>query len=234
MITYETILNELSPKINTFSSQMNIMLMSSKFTHFTEIFDNNFYRYGIQTMSNSKNVSLKNSINYCLDSSVELPNLQSSDLWEISNSIHINILIFDFKNNKIFATYYGDFFNPWRPTIYLANYDDMWEPIVSNESKVFSISSYKSNILKKKILILDINKYNSTDKITINDNFNEILELEQLINTNDTFINNTTFSKNKLEKMKKDELLQIISNMNINTPLTKLTKKDLIKIICKE
>ena len=77
-------------------------------------------------------------------------------------------------------------------------------------------------------------KYNSMEPIQLNDNFNEILELEQFSNTNDTFVNNTTFSKNKLDKMKKDELVQIISNMNITIPSGKTTKKDLIKIICKE
>ena len=77
-------------------------------------------------------------------------------------------------------------------------------------------------------------KYKSTEEIQINDNFNEILEIDQFSNNNDTFINNTTFSKNKLEKMKKDELMQIITNMNIIITHVKPTKKDLIQIICKE
>jgi len=34
--------------------------------------------------------------------------------------------------------------------------------------------------------------------------------------------------------MKKEELLQIISNMNMSIDITKPTKKDLIKLICKE
>ena len=34
--------------------------------------------------------------------------------------------------------------------------------------------------------------------------------------------------------MKKDELIQIITNMNITITLVKPTKKDLIQIICKE
>ena len=87
--------------------------------------------------------------------------------------------------------------------------------------------------MKNKILTNEIKKYNSNINICINDNFNEILEIDNLLNT-DTFIDSTTFSKNKLDKMKKEELLQIITNMNITISQSKPTKKDLIKIICKE
>jgi hypothetical protein len=218
MITYELIIEYLSPTINIFSTPSNIILPFSKFTHFKDIFDDSFYRYGIN--------SLHGSISYCLDSDPVTGSIE-----EIVNMIHINIIIFDFKNNKISSVYYGDYFNPWRPTIYLANYDKYWEPIISNEEKIFSFSSVKSHILKNKILT-DIKKYNDTSQsFCINDNFNEIIELDNLLDN--TFINNTTFSKNKLEKMKKDELLQIIINMNIIVN-GKPTKKDLIKIICKE
>jgi len=232
MITYETIIEYLSPITNTFSNQQNITQYSPEFKYFNNIFDQTFYRYGIINTSNNINVSLENSIMYCLDTDVK----PDPDLWDISNNIHINIIIFDFKNNMIYATYFGDFFNPWRPTIFLANYNQWWEPIVTNETKIFSFSSNKSIILKTKILSNNgvIKKYNSMDEVQINDNFNEILEIDQFCNNNDTFVNNTTFSKNKLEKMKKDELVQIINNMNIIIPMAKPTKKDLIQIICKE
>ena len=242
MITYELILEYLGTQTNLFSNQMDIVLPLSKFTYFTNLFDDTFYRYGIQSTDNSKNISLENSIIYCLKTDVNISKLNSLeqktkqiDIWNISNTAHINIIIFDFKNNKIQSTYYGDYFNPWRPTIFLADYNEWWEPIVSNEATIFSFSSNKSSILKNKILSSDIKKYGSVENITINDNFNEIIEIEQLVNNNDeTFVNNTTFTKNKLEKMKKEELLQIISNMNISINISKPTKKDIIKLICKE
>jgi len=224
MITYELIIEYLSPPINIFSSQPNITIPLSKFTYFKDIFDDSFYRYGV----GNKN-TLHASINHCLDSSEKL----EGSIEEIVNTIHINIIIFDFKNNKISSIHYGSFFNPWRPTIYLANYNDFWEPIVSSDGKIFSFSSSKSHILKTKILTNEINKYNNSDNICINDNFNEILELDNLLPT-DTFIDSSTFTKNKLDKMKKEELLQIITNMNIQINNSKPTKKDLIKIICKE
>ena len=229
MITYEIILEYLGTE--HFSNQTNIVLPSSKFTHFKNLFDDTFYRYGIQNTHNSKNVSLENSIKYCLTTDIHLSN---NNLWNITNLIHINIIVFDFKNDKVLSAYYGEYFNPWRPTIFLANYNEWWEPIVSNEAKIFS--SNKSLVLKNKILSNQIKKYGEESiPITINDNFNEIIELEQLVNNNEeTFVNNNTFTKNKLEKMKKEELLQIISNMNMTISITKPTKKDLIKLICKE
>jgi hypothetical protein len=237
----------LTPVVNNFSNQPNIILESSKFTYFNDIFDVNFYRYGI--VSNN-NASLQNSIMYCLDvKNVDL----KLNLLELSNSININIIIFDFTNGKIYSTYYGDFFNPWRPTIFLANYKDWWEPIVTKDVKIFSFAVKSNNIInifKNKILSKNIFKYLTDIKITINDNFMEILEMEKLLNNksikhdsslitdlshNDTFINSNNFSKTKLEKMKKDELLQILINMNLNIKLTKkLTKKDYISLICKE
>ena len=49
-----------------------------------------------------------------------------------------------------------------------------------------------------------------------------------------TFITNNTFSRAKLEKMKKDELMIILTNMNLSINIVKPTKKDIIKIICKD
>jgi hypothetical protein len=241
MITYEIILEYLAPPINTFSTKQNIMMPFADFTYFKDIFDDTFYRYGIlncdkSDKSHTFNLSLYNSILYCLNiTTLDKSLLANNDLWKLSNTIHINVIVFDFKNNKLSASYYGDYFNPWRPTIYLANYNDFWEPIISNDTRIFSLSSYKGLILKNKILANEINRYREAILITINDNFTEIIELEQFSDTNEVlFINNTTFSKNKLEKMKKEELIQIISNMNKKIDISKPTKKDLIEIICKE
>ena len=47
-----------------------------------------------------------------------------------------------------------------------------------------------------------------------------------------TFITNNTFSRAKLEKMKKNELIIILTNMNLTIDIKKPTKKDIIKLIC--
>lgn len=244
MITYEMIIEYLAPPINDFSNQPNIILNSSKFAVFKHIFDDSFFRVGV---INSENMSLYNSIIYCLKSEDDkLKSLTySEDLLQISESFHFNIIIFDFKNNKIMATHCGDYFNPWRPTIFLAKYEQWWEPIVSTDCSIFSFSTIKSNIIKYKILSSEIFKYNENHNITINDNFNEIIDIDgftkcnEIVKTendmnqsNEPFIsNNTNISQAKLDKMKKDELLQVITTRNIIINISRPTKKDLIKLI---
>ncbi len=213
MLTYEIIIKYLTPEKNPFLQK------SQDFFNF-KFFDDSFYYINVDKYS------FKNSISYCLNSVI--------DDTDIVNELNINIIIFDFKNNNIYSEYNGDYFNPWKPTIFLANYNEWWAPIVSNDTKIFSFCSPKSNILKQHILIQNIIKNKTTDQIIINDNFNEIIELEGFNNSSDNFIIIEKPPKSKLEKMKKDELLQLCQELNKEIYLSKPTKKDLIEIICKD
>jgi hypothetical protein len=138
------------------------------------------------------------------------------------------------------------FFNPWKSTIFLANYDQWWEPIVCKDTKIFSFNSPKSHILKNNIFNQNITKYNSDIEININDNFQEILDIEGFNklsdnssdiddNSNETFITKDikkeAVSLAKLNKMKKEELEELCKKMNKVINKTKYTKKDLIDII---
>jgi len=218
-ITYETIIAHLMPKQNMFSLQPNIIMKASDFPVFKEIFDDIFYRIGITNMYMGKNISLQNSIMYCvdslynnkdIDSIVNTINNISDDIEKIVKELQINIFIFDFKNKIIECVYNGDYMNPWRPSIYLARYEEWWEPIVVKDLRIFSFSSPRANILKHNILNMDVYKYNTKDDITINDNFNEIMTLEGFIkNTNtdseELFIAPVIPTRGKLDKMKKDD-----------------------------
>lgn len=224
MLTYDIIIKYLMPVVNSFSQQPN--MINHDLSHFNKIFDDTFYRYGIN--HDNKNVSLKNSILYCVTSNQDTV-IEIEDIKQAVTDLNINIIIFDFKNNIISSEYVGDFFNPWKPTIYLANYEEWWEPIINKESKIFSFCSTKSSILKNNILQQNITRYNSKEPININDNFNEIIEIEGF--NNETFITHEKPQKNKLDKMKKDELIELCNKMNINISLSKPTKKDLINLI---
>jgi hypothetical protein len=236
MLTYDIIIKHLMPPINTFSLQSNIVMKSNDFPFFSKLFDDTFYRFGIN------NNSLNNCINYCFN----------TDINDNIDDLDINIIIFDFKNNKIEAEYKQtkfDFFNPWKPTLLLAKYENWWEPIVCKDTKIFSFSSPKSHILKNNILNQPITKYNTTIDININDNFQEILDIEgftkshELSNnssdidehSNDTFIKKDiqkeTLTLAKLNKMKKEELEELCTKMNKVINKLKYTKKDLIDII---
>ena len=236
MLTYEIILKHLMPVANCFSLKSQLTMPISEFKYFNKLFDDSFYRFGIITTNNNSNVSLNNSVLFCLNinTHVDIPN----NVKEIVSQLDINIIIFDFKNNIITSEYNGDFFNPWKSTIYLANYDDWWEPIVSKDCKLFSFSSSKVSILKNNILTQNINKYETTESICINDNFNEIITLEGMSKTKDIykevdecFITTEKPPKSKLDKMKKAELIEMCNTMNKIINIKKPTKKDLIDLI---
>jgi hypothetical protein len=171
----------------------------------------------------------------------------------IVNHLKINVLIFDFENGDIYACYYKNYFNPWRPTVYLAKCKNKWEPIISNKNKYFNINNDIDKILSNKILLEDINYFNTFKDFTINDNFNSIIDLEELIQKLDTniikskvdYINNIetnkkedlfvshnslikNITKNKLNKMKKNDILNLINELNLEININKPVKNDLI------
>ena len=241
-ITYETIIAHLMPKQNTFSLQPNIIMKASDFPLFKDIFDDVFYRIGITNMYMGKNISLQNSVMYCIDSQYNNKDIESivntipDNIEKIVKELQINIFIFDFKNNNIECVHTGDYMNPWRPSIYLARYAEWWEPIVVKDLRIFSFSSARANILKHNILNMDVYRYEMKDNIMINDNFTEVMTLEGFIkNTNndseEVFIAPVIPTKGKLDKMKKDELIALCNTLNKIINISKPTKKDLIDII---
>lgn len=283
----EYLCNQKDLSLNSFSNKVNIIQKGTDFNNFKNIFDENFYRYGVNIYNDTNdNISLYSSLLFCLDSNILLKdtlelfntvselklslinsqinlkdldidddinllvkNNENSYLLEVLvNMFKINIIIFDFKDNKIKSVYDGKYFNPWKLTIYLANYENFWEPIISSDKKYFSISNDVNNTLKNKILFEDIEYFNDLKAFTINDNLEEILEDSNLINynknksegnvevENDTFISHNNliknFNKSKLSKLKKDELIGIMTNLNINLDNKKAKKQDIVNIIC--
>jgi hypothetical protein len=250
MLTYDIIIKHLMPAINNFSLQSGIAMKSTDFPFFSKLFDDSFYRFGIK--SNSNNNMLVNSILYCLSNDT-ITDINTNSVEDLVKQLDINIIIFDFKNNKIMMEYNdnkNNFFNPWKPTLYLANYDEWWEPIVCKDTKIFSFSSSKASILKNNILNESITRMNG-DSININDNFNEIIEIEGFVNNENISSEaeaeaeveveedyNNAFVKEKpkqtkaqLNKMKKDELIELCKQYNKTINISKPTKNDLINII---
>lgn len=242
MITYDLIISTLMSN-NTFANKVNITQYSKDFTFFNDIFDNTFYRQGIYQ---DKELSLFICILLCIDKDyfiltknelferAQLLNTSNDKIKAIVNNLKLNLIIFDFKNNKIKSAYDGDYFNPYIPTILLANYDNYWEPIINQDTYLFSYVSSKLNIFKYNILSMDIEYYNNDKVFTINDNIEDILNNENISNMDNTFISQseikTNLTKNKLQKMKKDELLNLCNELNIENN-NKLKKSDIINLL---
>lgn len=244
-ITYDDIINSLCNKKTNFYTNLNIMKYASEFDKFNNIFDNSFYRYGIYQYNDEySNISFISSILYCIDPNYfimskddlfsKINQMKLNSDFDIVKNLKINIIIFDFKNNKIKSLYDGEYFNPFVETVLLANNDNYWEPICCKENKTFSYISNKSNVFKHKILTEKIEYIDNTKDFILNDNIDEIMTEtfgteNNLFTTKNKVYENLT--KSKLNKMKKEEIIEIINDLNLEIKNIKPTKKDLINII---
>ncbi len=187
-------------------------------------------------------ISIDNNYNY-YDKDIlflkikEIKNYIKNDI-DIIKYLQLNIIIFDFKNKCIKTLYDGDYFNPYIETVFIANYDNYWEPICSKEYKLFNINQGYCNIFKNKILTLDIKYYDDSKIYLLNDNIIDILDntFDIKLSENESFTTkNTIYSnltKNKLNKMNKNNIIEIIHDLNIDiSKFKKPTKAILINLI---
>ena len=136
----------------------------------------------------------------------------------IVDILNINIIIFDFLQNNIYAVYKNNTMDPFIDTILIANYNKFWEPIMTNNKKIFN---YNDDIIKN---ILNENiKYYSYENIDKTFSYNNI-------NANDKKKDSKPVTINKLDKTKKEELIKILELNNIQYP-KKNTNKQLIELI---
>jgi hypothetical protein len=156
---------------------------------------------------------------------------------------NINILICDFKDDTIKTVYNGDFFNPWKVTVILSKYNNIWEPIYTDNDRLFD---YNNQVIQK--ICHDNLSYVDSDYLDkeymLMDNFEEILNLEKEDNNNididdnsknkstKTFISKIklkhNYSESKLKKMTKDKLIELSNELDLNLNLNKKTKKKYI------
>ena len=150
----------------------------------------------------------------------------------IVDILNINLLIFDFKDNLIKAVYPDDVMNPWKQTLLLSKYNNLWEPIMSLNSKGDQqrLFDYNNIIIKKILYTKDLIIYISPDKV-----FNIIGDINDVISMEDYKINNNESNKikydiKKLNKMKLTELVDLSKEFNIIVD-KKPTKAILINLI---
>jgi hypothetical protein len=69
----------------------------------------------------------------------------------VVDTLNINLLIFDFKDQTINAIYPDDIMNPWEQILLLSRHDNLWEPIMLNNSKgeTHRLFDYNQPIIKK-------------------------------------------------------------------------------------
>lgn len=168
----------------------------------------------------------------------------------IVDLLDINMIIFDFKENNIYALYKNYIMNPLKPTYMFSYNDALWEPIMINTVKlIIRDFSYNDNVIKK-ILAEDIKYYENKKEFLVNDNINVIIENEKKVlgkedkKTNTLFIKeephnagpqNTGQDINKLSRMTKDKLIEYAKILNITEDMKKMLKAKIIELItCKK
>jgi len=249
-INYDLIIKYLVTKKNTFNSKKHILVNSNLFPNkFKELLQNKYYRYGINQNNGFYNAILtllnKNFITYNNDEeiyefnqltksiSIDEININIIDekhIKYLADLLQINFLIFDFKTEIINLFHCENECNPYKPTVLIANYDNFYEPIISeiDNKKIFSYNDL--NI--KKIYQLLNNKLNDNlDKI-----LNEFIPNQLNIENQTLFIKqniDNNFNENQLNKFKKEKLIEILDkkNIKINININKMLKKDIIKLI---
>ena len=268
-ISYDIIIKHLSKNDKKlFSNKKHILQHSDKFPDiFSALLQNKFYKYGVTIFDQHNiNISLymsiltllnKEFITFSSEEELEYMNKFKGALKEnyntfsndavqniqlLCDTLDCTIIIFDFKNKNFKIAYSNDVCNPWKPIFLLANYEDLWEPIMSDSKRTFS---YNHLAIKKILLDGNIEYLNNTKIYTLNENIKEYIDeiiqetndlLETFMNKKelDPFINKKELDKSNeltlLNKKTKNELLEICKTKNIKVN-TKMLKKELVDLI---
>jgi hypothetical protein len=122
--------------------------------------------------------------------------------------------------------------NPWKQILLLSKYNNLWEPIMLNNTKgdAQRLFDYNNVIIKKILYTSNLITYNSTDKT-----FNIINDINFVIENENSKINNVIISDKydlkKLNKMKLNELVELTKELKINLNEKRPTKAILINLI---
>ena len=152
----------------------------------------------------------------------------------VADILDINLLIFDFKDQTIKSVYPEEIMNPWKQILLLSKYDNLWEPIMLNNSKgeTQRLFDYNNQIIKKILYTNELIFYNSEDKI-----FNITGDINYVIENENFKINNVVISDKydlkKLKKMKLNELVDLTKELLISVTEKRPTKEILINLILK-
>jgi len=161
--------------------------------------------------------------------------LDDGILIQLFNQIlDINLIIMDFKTEKINCIFNGDYMNPWKVTLLLAKSETNWEPLFADK-KQFSFNDFflKQILTNEEIIYFNdtyLDKaYSLLDNINQIDNYQKLTESDNDEVTDDTFINPANeiksmgLNKTKLRNMKKDNIYELLEKLGLD--VSKSTNK---------
>lgn len=189
----------------------------------------------INEMRNYWNTKFKNNKNFTkTDGEKIILKYQINKLEEndISNFLEmvcfcfkINIMRLDYKNNKLEIHYFKKFkkgeLNIFYPTIILSNYNNFWEPVYNSNNRLFELKNKMFKFITDKYKIKKIDEILQESGVIKKENKSSFLSKEEL---------EPLLQKSKLNKMRKDELINLANSLNIDINV-KSTKKIIIENI---
>ena len=164
----------------------------------------------------------------------------------IVDIININIIIFDFNDEEnIYAIYKNDIMDTTNKTILIANNKNNWEPIFTNDKKIFNIDD---QIIKK---ILENNiKYYSQENVNKIFNYSQNIDIKlsqknkknksdtqlnlhkNIEDSNDVLISSSGTNSSESSNQNIESIVIKTNNLNITkSKLLKLKKDQLILIL---
>jgi hypothetical protein len=133
----------------------------------------------------------------------------------VSNILLLNIIIIDFENNKFYINGDSEKINKNKGFILITKYKNNYEPVSDGDKKIFDFQD----------LHLDIQEIIEDKSYTIE----EILKLEGY-HDNNFKVNLDDYNKSKLNKMKKEQLMNLVEILKLNVS-EKETKNNIIELI---
>ena len=233
----------VSNKINMNNKDMNISFFSSILT----VLDKNFLTYD-ETLSinilksligSIKEIISKSSfkfeLKYKFPKTVLLERVSKFDfndglIYQVFVQIlDINLLIFDKSN--IYTSFPEDSMNPWKPIIMMNKNNDSYEPILSEDNKLFSYNdSYIRKIFTKNYSeIKYFNEEYLNKEFSLNDDILQLID-EFLLENNETCEDKIEHDNDNIKSESVDSVEEEEDKMELSESNTKsLETKGLIK-----
>jgi len=139
-----------------------------------------------------------------------------------SDYFNINIFIFNHDEDKLYAVYPEEGFNKYKPLIVLSYYQNVYEPIVSNDRSYFS---YHDDIIKMiidnnydKIIAMSFHKKRGGKEFNIVDeNLDQYIEEDEILEVKEEVeVEDNNFFDDNLSEITDDEDLIITEVENIS------------------
>jgi len=161
----------------------------------------------------------------------------------IVDILNINFIIFDFESINVYTVYHKDIMNPWKQTVLLSKFKNIWEPImmVKNKSETQRLFDYNDNIIKKIIQTDNLIEYFEKNKIDKEfmfiSNINDVILIEEKkLKINETPLLEDSESSVKTDDednvFVKNEELEKINKLN-KSKINKMKVQELWEIIGK-